>query len=406
MPLPSADLRLGVISGVVATRDERGKFACNRSMGRLIDRFRDLLPKTRLCVPVLPNRHEAMTHSLGLGPDDVVALPPLESVARSQVYYFQTRRIIRQFAKSVDVLFIRVPFQVQPALLGLRKPKLVHVVGNPYEVISASSDYRGVMRALALRFAKYSASTIRRLVAEPMTRTATNGRELWDLLGCREGRVVVSSCIHEHEMRARQTHTQGDPPRILFVGYLRPEKGVDYLLDAFDTLRKTRSLKLTLVGGADRSTNAEARMLERIQNSPFRHDITATGMLDFGEPLFDLYRSHDVFVMPSLSEGTPRTLVEARAFGCPIVATRVGGVPTSVEHGKDGLLVEPRDAAGLAQAIERILTDAPLRAGLIEEGLRFARSTSLESFAGQLLEEIAILERAGSDDRTLENACR
>src|SRR5262249_53674793 len=161
---------------------------------------------------------------------------------------------------------------------------------------------------------------------------ASNGGEMWDVMRCREGRVVVSSCIYEREMRPRENLSLGNPPKLLFVGYLRPEKGIGQLLDAFEALRKNRPLKLTLVGGTDKVTNAESNAHERIRNSPYRDDITLTGQLDFGEPLFDLYRSHDVFVLPSLSEGTPRTLVEARAFGCPVVATRAGGIPSSVEH--------------------------------------------------------------------------
>src|SRR3954452_297635 len=113
-------------------------------------------------------------------------------------------------------------------------------------------------------------------------------------------------------MRPRENLALGDPPKILFVGYLRPEKGVDNLLDAFEQLRATRPLKLTLVGGTDKSSFAATKAQERIQNSPYRDDITQTGMVEFGETLFELYRSHDVFVLPSLSEGTPRTLVEAR----------------------------------------------------------------------------------------------
>jgi glycosyltransferase involved in cell wall biosynthesis len=402
MAMPSTDLRLGVISGVAAARDGAGRVLSQPAMGRLLDRIRDLVPRTKLCVPVVPERQPAMCHAINFPPQDVVALPPLRSVIRSQAYYFQTRRIVRRFANSVDVLFIRVPFQIHSVLLGLQTPKLVHVAGNVYDVVAASSDYRGLMRALALRVAARSNATIRRMIAEPMTRVATNGRQMWDLLNCRDGRVVVSSCIYEREMRARENLTLGDPPKILFVGYLRPEKGVDYLLDAFEAVRKTRPLKLTLVGGSDRVTNAEARIHERIRNSPFRDDITATGMLDFQEPLFELYRSHDLFVTPSLSEGTPRTLVEAHAFGCPVVATRVGGIPSSVEHDKNGLLVEPRDATGLAAAIARVLNDDALRRRLVNEGIRAARGRSLEGFVGELLEEIAILERDSAGGRLLE----
>jgi glycosyltransferase involved in cell wall biosynthesis len=346
-----------------------------------------------------------MNHVVQVPADDVVALPPLVSVMRSQAYHFSTRRILRQFASSVDLLFVRVPFPLPTALLGLGRPKLVHVVGNPREVISASSDYRGLWKRLALHVADRSTATLRRLIAEPMTRAATNGRELWELLGCREGRVVVSSCLHEHEMHPRASRELGKPPRILFVGYLRPEKGIDYLLEAFEALRRARPLKLTLVGGSDRATGSEALVRERIARSPFRDDITLAGMLDFGEPLFELYRGHDLFVMPSLSEGTPRTLVEARAFGCPVVATRAGGIPSSVEHGVNGLLVEPRDASSLAAAIERVLTDDALRASLIEAGIRGSRERSVERFASELLEELSALACAHVRREALEQVC-
>jgi glycosyltransferase involved in cell wall biosynthesis len=178
---------------------------------------------------------------------------------------------------------------------------------------------------------------------------------------------------------------------LLFVAYLRPEKGIANLLDAFEAIRRTRPLKLTLVGGTDNVTNAERLARQRIENSPFRADITVTGMVEFGEPLFELYRNHDVYVLPSLSEGTPRTLVEARAFGCPVVATRVGGIPSSVDDGRTGLLVEPNDSPGLAAAIVRLLDDQPLRRHLIHQGLRGSHEHSLEYFAGQLVDELNIL---------------
>jgi glycosyltransferase involved in cell wall biosynthesis len=334
-----------------------------------------------------------MNYEISLPEEDVVALPPLASVMRSQVYHFPGKQILRSFAAESDVLFIRVPFQLPSALLNLKKPKLVHVVSNPYQVIASSSDYRGIMRMLALKFAAHTDRCIHKMVHEPKTRTATNGREMWDRLGCKDGRVVVSSCIREAEMRPRQDLSLGNPPRMLFVGYVRPEKGVDDLLDAFEAIRRRRPLKLTLVGGSDRVvTKYEAEVHERIKRSPFRDDITIAGMLDFGDELFEQYRSHDVYVLPSLSEGTPRTLVEARGFGCPVVATRAGGIPSSVEHGRNGLLVEPRDSVGLAAAIERILDEPSLRQHLIDEGLRESQSRSLEAFADELLEEIAILD--------------
>lgn len=390
--MTSSNPRLGIVSCVSGGRDDQGRLCTHVSMGRLIDRFCESFPGAKLALPVLPQFNpKMMNHEIRLPRERVVELPPLQSVIRSQQHYFATRRMLKEFARSVDLLFLRTPFQLPAAIRNLHTPKLVHVVGNPGEVVAASSDYRGLMRRLALLAAHRASATLRRTIAEPMTRVATNGEELWKHLNCKHGRVVVSSSISEKELEPRRDFRLNDPPRILFVGFLRPEKGVGYLLEAFETLRRTRPLKLTLVGGSDRKSGAEAQWVERIRQSEFADDITMTGMLDFGQPLFEQYRAHDLYVLPSLSEGTPRTLIEARAFGCPVVATRAGGIPSSVENEVNGLLVAPRSSAELASAMNRILTDDALRARLSTAGFEYARTRTVEAFTDELINELRIL---------------
>jgi glycosyltransferase involved in cell wall biosynthesis len=205
------------------------------------------------------------------------------------------------------------------------------------------------------------------------------------------GRVVVSSGLYEREMRPKADLRLSEPPRLLFVGYLRPEKGAEVLIEAFEKLRSRRPAKLTLAGGTDRSSQSETRIHEQIARSRYSADIERVGKVEFGEPLFNLYRQHDINVLPSLSEGTPRTLVEARAFGCAVVASRVGGVPTSIEDGQDGLLVPPGDPDALAATIDRLLSDDALRRHLVEEGIRRSKQMSVERYADQLVEELLLL---------------
>ncbi len=212
-----------------------------------------------------------MNYEISVPPEDLVALPPLASVIRSQVYHFQSRRILRRFAAESDVLFIRVPFQLPSALVGLKTPKLVHVVGNPYQVIAASTDYRGPMRFLALRFAVHTGNAIRRMCHEPHTRVAANGREMWDLLGCRDGRVVVSSCIRESEMRPRQDMSlQRSAPICCSSAICAPRKASIICSMRSRVLRRKRPLQLTLVGGSDRASKVEAKLRERLRSVPSR----------------------------------------------------------------------------------------------------------------------------------------
>ena len=72
--------------------------------------------------------------------------------------------------------------------------------------------------------------------------------------------------------------------------------------------------------------------------------IQWTAYVPNGAPLFDIMRAADIFVLPTLSEGTPHVLVEARANGLPCISTWVGGVPDTVTHGYDALLVPPKDS--------------------------------------------------------------
>jgi glycosyltransferase involved in cell wall biosynthesis len=387
---PLASLRVGLVCSELHAR-RAGQLIVNTNLGRLIQCLRERLPCTRMCVNTVPEPEAFMDFALRCADDDVVDLPPMPTTMKAQKQYFRAARVLRDFERSVDLVYIRLPFQIPRAPLVLRKPKLLHVTGDPVEIIDASTDYRGAMGFLARRFARHSMAMMRRMAAEPRTRTMTHGQGLWQALRARQGRVVVSSAMYRAEMRPRTDHALGNPPRLLFVGFVRPEKGIEVLVDAFDLLRKERPLALTLAGGVDRASGATEALQRRLAASPYRADITMTGPVEFGEKVFDLYRTHDVFVLPSLSEGTPRTLVEARALGCPVIASRVGGIPTSVADGEDGLLVPPRDPQALAAAIRRVLDDSTLRKNLIDQGLRRSVDFSVEGFADQIAAELRIL---------------
>lgn len=100
------------------------------------------------------------------------------------------------------------------------------------------------------------------------------------------------------------------------------------------------------------------------------------------------YRAADLFVFPSLSEGTPVSVMEALAAGLPVVASRVGGVPALVRDGETGCLVPPGDPSRLAEGIRSLLADeagrASMRRAAAEEGKRHLAGPRARSVAGIL----------------------
>ena len=100
-------------------------------------------------------------------------------------------------------------------------------------------------------------------------------------------------------------------------------------------------------------------------------------------------RAADLFVLNSRYEGLSHTLLEVKALGTPIVASRVCGNPEVVEDGVDGLLVDPRDPARLATAMRRLLDDPALGERFVREGLARAGRFSREATFAQVEEALA-----------------
>ena len=81
----------------------------------------------------------------------------------------------------------------------------------------------------------------------------------------------------------------------------------------------------------------------------------------------------DTYVLPTLSEGASHVLVEARAFGLPVVSTNVGGIPPSTQDGKDGVIIFPRDSKVFAVAIDKVIEYDDFRRKLISNGYTTAK---------------------------------
>jgi glycosyltransferase involved in cell wall biosynthesis len=152
-------------------------------------------------------------------------------------------------------------------------------------------------------------------------------------------------------------------PYLLFVGTIEPRKGVDDLLDVWESLPRPRP-RLALCGA--RGWKSEV-LLARARKLP---DVVLTGFAD--KPLLlALYQHALAFVYPSHHEGFGIPPLEAMACGTPVVATRTGAIP---EFASDAaLLISPGDGNALRAAINRLLGDAALRAELGARGADRAR---------------------------------
>lgn len=177
----------------------------------------------------------------------------------------------------------------------------------------------------------------------------------------------------------RRTATPA-PGYILFLGTLEPRKNVGTLLDAYSRLHDRGGQAPTLVL-AGRVTEAAADWVARAAQPPLAGHVEVRGYVpdDAREALFAGAR---VLVLPSLDEGFGLPVLEAMSAGVPVIASNRGALPDVL--GGAGVLVEPDDPEGLAQAIERVVADDAWAARLAQAGLDRARTFSWDAAARAL----------------------
>ena len=143
------------------------------------------------------------------------------------------------------------------------------------------------------------------------------------------------------------------------VGRLVPEKAHEDFIDAIRILSQEDPSIIGLVIGEG---ECEKALHKKVYDLGIEKNIHFAG---YRNNLQDLYPAMDVFVMSSLREGLPLTMLEAMAAGVPVVATEVGGIPECIRDKQSGLLIPPRNPRALAEAIRKILNDDGLRQTLI-----------------------------------------
>jgi phosphatidylinositol alpha-mannosyltransferase len=169
---------------------------------------------------------------------------------------------------------------------------------------------------------------------------------------------------------------------ILFVGRLEKRKGADYLLKAYQRVkREIPRSRLIIVGPGTRLRGKYRKLVEQRGLK----DVVFVGFVKYDD-LPRYYKTADVFCAPATGwESFGIVLLEAMAVGKPIVATNIAGYSSLVNHEVEALLVPPKDVNRLAQALISILSDESMRQQMGANGLAMAAKYDWQRVAQQLL---------------------
>lgn len=272
-------------------------------------------------------------------------------------------------------LNIRTKSELDPKIYLALKPLRRYIQENKIDIVHSQTRITQVMGTLLKRFDRtpylstchgfFKTRLSRKLVpcwgdAVVAISKAVEEHLIDDFAVAGEKVVLIESGIDLQEFafvddamkrEHRKRFGLGDEPIVGIVARLSDVKGPDILIEAMSkVVPLIPDAKLLLVGEG-KMEGALRKMVERLNlagNVRFFSIVNKT---------FEMLSIFDIFAMPSRQEGLGLSIMEAQAAGLPVVASRVGGIPSLIEDGKTGVLVEPENSSDLAEAIVKLFGD-------------------------------------------------
>jgi glycosyltransferase involved in cell wall biosynthesis len=270
--------------------------------------------------------------------------------------FFSCARIVyRDRCRLIHAHFV-VPTGLIAVLVGrwMRMPVIIQAHGSDVTKYAKLNRWMAWLTAFASKKADHLI-----VVSDELAAILT------EQFGIQPDKITVSSCgidvTHFRPMPRKQAREQLNLPEkytiVLFVGSLVRRKGVDILLSAIAKIVAHHSrVKLVVIGEGPLLKQLEAQAL----------DLAIDKIVHFvgrksNDELPFWYSAADVFVLPSLREGTPLALLEALSCEVPVIVSRAGGMVKVIEDGKNGLLTDIADPVDLERKLSLLLADSDMR---------------------------------------------
>lgn len=285
------------------------------------------------------------------------------------------------FVQNVDILLVMSPMPICIELV-----KLAGKYGKPVVLLARQDTrrvlpqrYGGIKKILATILAYLFEWQVERLVAKQDITVMALGSRIANRFSLFTDKVhyISTSPYRLSDIVLPESMLPVDwsrPIKLLFVGRVEVNKGFTELLECLSG-EMPFDWRLTIVG--DGAFMPEVKRL--IGRYGIAEKVELMGFVPFGPDLMKQYRSHDIFVLPSYSEGLPQVVLEAMAGGCLVLASNVGGIPDVVNSGRTGLLFAPKSIDELRKAFIYVYRHQAEVESMRLEALNVARKYAFEN---------------------------
>ncbi len=331
----------------------------------------------------------------------VAELPDFSTHVQATRHIWSIYRTFRREIDNVDVINCRntAPYGYLLYYLGRRRGVgfFYDFTSDPWEVLRGGPKYQGWYGRFARMAYGVDFWIQKRIMRRTYSFVAGKGpcerlRHVTDRL-----HPLICTTLERSDLRERQRFDLHTPVRLLYVGYLKHMKGLDDLVEALAILRKEgQDVDLHLVGAGPE----EGALRAQAANLGLADHVHFHGYVIMGPALNRHYDEADIFVFASLSEGSPRVVLEAMAHSLPVISTPVGGVPELIEDGERGLFVPFEDPRAIADAAVRLIEDETLRAKCGRGSYAFAKDITIDTLVVPMVAKAKELGRAPGPSRS------
>lgn len=287
-----------------------------------------------------------------------IPLPHISSYANSIPKIWIWYKTLKSVRNKSDLFYCRVPDPFSwMATLIFRKKTIMHFVGDTIDATIHNEKWSRLKKYFMIL--GYLPDYALTLLAARRSRVFTNGNHLAFKL--RKYGVnatgVISSTISRDDFIGVKESVVHHELTLIYIGYIRYAKGIKTFFNLWTELKKSHpNFKFHLIGDGEMYSD----VVDFIKLNNLSSNVILHGRINDRTQMNTLLRNSDLFLFPSLSEGSPRVVLEAMAQGVPVISTPVGSLPSTFENNKTIRFFDFQDYLSLLKIInEFTINPAP-----------------------------------------------
>lgn len=289
------------------------------------------------------------------------------------------------FVGQVDVAYSRypAPFGWLQKVFLKNKKRIIHYVGDPLDAAKHNPNFSKTKKTILTTLFKPEERLF--LWACNGAKIFTNGFDIADKLKLNNinAQPLISSTLIEEDFCFADKNIDSISPKIIYIGYLRTAKGVETVIRAFNKfLNDYPEAILSIVGEGE----FEDDLKKIVTGFEIEKNVIFYGFIDDRDRLNSLLRNHDLFCFASLSEGSPRVILEAMANGINVLSTPVGSLPFVFTDNKDIVFAEFNNENDFYNKM-RVLFKKPEKMNMIRlEAFKKVKKFTIKNFIKSIFE--------------------